>query len=123
MIHKTLEIHVNVTCEYTRFDNPLRPTAGELTYWNTQGGAIGLITTTRQIFVTVGVTFNVALGEYLFAFGSNEYPSIAEALRLTKNDPSVSGISQRRLVFFICDPSQDKTRTRKHPVTQLLHDK
>lgn len=96
---------VTVTCEYTRFDNPLRPTAGELTYWNTQGGAIGLITTTRQIFVTVGVTFNVALGEYLFAFGSNEYPSIAEALRLTKNDPSVSGISQRRLVFFIGDPA------------------
>lgn len=96
---------VTVTCEYTRFDNPLRPTAGELTYWNTQGGAIGLITTTRQIFVTVGVIFNVTLGEYLFAFGSNEYPSMAEALRLTKNDPSVSGNSQRRLVFFIGDPA------------------
>uniref|UniRef100_UPI004049F059 type IX secretion system sortase PorU n=1 Tax=Gelidibacter sp. TaxID=2018083 RepID=UPI004049F059 len=96
---------VTVTCEYTRFDNPLRPTAGELTYWNTQGGAIGLITTTRQIFVTVGVTFNVTLGEYLFSFGSNDYPSMAEALRLTKNDPSVSGNTQKSLVFFIGDPA------------------
>src|SRR5690606_11042784 len=96
---------VTVTCEYTRFDNPLRPTAGELTYWNTQGGAIGLITTTRQIFVTVGVTFNETLSEYLFAFGSNEYPSMAEALRLTKIDPSVAGNSQKSLVFFIGDPA------------------
>src|SRR5690606_33216229 len=38
---------VTVTCEYTRFDNPFRPTAGEYTYWNPQGGAIALITTTR----------------------------------------------------------------------------
>ena len=96
---------VTVTCEYTRFDNPFRPTAGEYTYWNTKGGAIGLITTTRQIFVSVGVTFNVKLGKYLFGFGSNDAPSMAEALRLTKNDPAISGIQQRRLVFFIGDPA------------------
>ncbi|WP_027127042.1 type IX secretion system sortase PorU [Gelidibacter mesophilus] len=96
---------VTVTCEYTRFDNPFRPTAGEYTYWNTDGGAIGLITTTRQIFVSVGVTFNVKLEKYLFGFGSNDYPTMAEALRLTKNDPTISGIQQRRLVFFIGDPA------------------
>lgn len=96
---------VTVTCEYTRFDNPFRPTAGEYTYWNTQGGAIALITTTRQIFVSVGVSFNIKLEKYLFGFGSDEYPTMAEALRLTKIDPSISGIQQRRLVFFIGDPA------------------
>ncbi len=96
---------VTVTCEYTRFDNPLRTTAGELTYWNPQGGAIGLISTTRQILVNVGVTFNIALSQYLFAFGSNEQVSMAEALRLTKESPAVAGIQQRRLVFFIGDPA------------------
>ena len=96
---------VTVTCEYTKFDDPTRPTAGEYTYWNTKGGSIGLITTTRQIFVTTGVAFNLVLEEYLFAFGSNDYPTMAEALRLTKNDNSISGISQKRLVFFIGDPA------------------
>ena len=100
-----LNCFVTVTCEYTKFDNPLRPTAGEYLYWNKEGGAIGLITTTRQIFVSVGVAFNVVLEEYLFAFGSSDYPSMAEALRLTKNDPTISGIAQRRLVFFIGDPA------------------
>jgi len=100
-----LNCFVTVTCEYTKFDNPLRQTAGEFLYWNKKGGAIGLITTTRQIFVSVGVAFNIVLEEYLFAFGTNDYPTMAEALRLTKNDPRISGVSQRRLVFFIGDPA------------------
>ena len=80
-----------VTCEFTRFDNPLRQTAGEFTYWNKQAGAIGLITTTRQIFVTTGISFNNIFGQYLFSYNPNdnyqdyEYPSMAEALRLDKN--------------------------------------
>ena len=106
-----LNCFVTITCEFTRFDNPHRPTAGEFTYWNKNGGAIGLITTTRQIFVSVGNTINRVLEEYLFSFNDNdefedyEYPSMAEALRLTKTSPSVSGILQRRLVFFIGDPA------------------
>jgi len=100
---------VTVTCEYTKFDDPTRPTAGEYIFWNPKGGSIGLITTTRQIFVTTGVSFNIVLEKYLFAFGSNDYPSMAEALRLTKNDNSISGISQKRLVFFIGDPAMKLT--------------
>jgi len=102
---------VTVTCEYSRFDNPLRVTGGELMYWNNNGGAIALITTTRQIFVNVGVTFNNVISEYLYSyndqdtFGEFEYPTMAEALRLSKTDPAISNISQKRLVFFIGDPA------------------
>ena len=100
-----LNCFVTVTCEYSKFDNPLRPSAGEFLYWNKDGGAVGLITTTRQIFVSVGVAFNEVLGNYLFSFNSNNYVSVAEALRLAKNDPAISGIAQRRLTFFIGDPA------------------
>ncbi|RNC83447.1 MAG: T9SS C-terminal target domain-containing protein [Winogradskyella sp.] len=95
---------VTVTCEYTKYDNPDLPTAGEFTYWNTNGGAIALITTTRQIFVTVGTNYNEVLEDYIFAYGSNEYPTMAEALRLTKLDPQIAGSFQKRLVHFIGDP-------------------
>ncbi|MCK7591847.1 type IX secretion system sortase PorU [Subsaxibacter sp. CAU 1640] len=94
---------VTVTCEFTKFDNPQRPTAGELIYWNSQGGSISLITTTREIFLTVGVGFNKVMEKYLFAFGSDNYPSMAEALRLTKNDPLIS--TQKEVVFYIGDPA------------------
>jgi len=106
-----LSCFVTVTCEYTRFDNPFRVTAGELVYWNKNGGAISLISTTRQIFVTSGVEFNSKLGEYLFSYNDediyadHEYPSIAEALRLTKNSNSVANIGQKYLVFYIGDPA------------------
>ena len=106
-----LNCFVTVTCEFTRFDNPFRETAGEFTFWNKETGAVGLITTTRQVFVNFGITFNRELGQYLFSYsdndtyGDNEYPTMAEALRLAKNDPSVSGNSQKNLVFFIGDPA------------------
>ncbi|WMI66145.1 type IX secretion system sortase PorU [Aestuariibaculum sp. YM273] len=109
--YNKLNCFVTVTCEFTKFDNPYRQTAGEFTYWNKDAGAIGLITTTRQIFVSFAIAFNNVLGEYLFSFNDNdaygdfEYPSMAEALRLTKNDPIISGQSQRRLIFFIGDPA------------------
>ncbi|MBU3823069.1 type IX secretion system sortase PorU [Flavobacteriaceae bacterium XHP0103] len=102
---------VTVTCEFTKFDNPYRQTAGEFTYWNKQAGAIGLITTTRQIFVNFAINFNNILGQYLFSYSDNdsygdyEYPSMAEALRLTKNESAISTSSQNRLVFFIGDPA------------------
>ncbi|MGB6268482.1 MAG: type IX secretion system sortase PorU, partial [Olleya sp.] len=105
-----LNLFVTVTCEFTRFDNPLRVTAGELIYWNKNAGAIALITTTRQIFVTVGKDFNNILKEYLFSYSTNdtysdyEYPTIAEALRLAKNDPSFSN-AQKNLAFYIGDPA------------------
>ena len=100
-----LNCFVTVTCEYTKFDNPLRETAGEFLYWNTKGGAISLITTTRRIFVDVGTDFNKTLSQYLLSYGSNQVVSIAEALRRTKNDPAISGKPQRRLVFYIGDPA------------------
>jgi len=96
---------VSVTCEFTKFDNPNRETAGEYLYWNKNGGSIALITTTRQIFVSVGVNFNLTLENYLFSLNSDSYTSMAEALRLTKTDPSISNSDQRRLVFFIGDPA------------------
>ena len=109
--YNKLNCFVTVTCEFTKFDNPFKETAGEFTYWNKQAGAIGLITTTRQVFVSLGITFNNVLGQYLFSFSEtdnfadNEYPSMAEALRLTKNDPAIASQSQRSLIFFIGDPA------------------
>lgn len=123
-----LNCFVTVTCEFTKFDNPLRPTAGEYTYWNKDGGAIGLITTTRQIFVQVGVAFNTVLEEYLFSYSDNdsypdhEYPSMAESLRLTKIDPAISSTLQRRLVFFIGDPAMKLAFPQPNIVLTKIND-
>ncbi|MGB5942046.1 MAG: type IX secretion system sortase PorU [Leeuwenhoekiella sp.] len=97
-----LPLIITVTCEFTRFDSPNRPAAGEELFWNTDGGAVGLLATTREISVSLGVTFNRELAERLFAIETNEIKSVAETLRLTKNG---IGNSQRRVIFFIGDPA------------------
>lgn len=93
---------VTVTCEFTKFDNPLRITGGELTYWNRDGGAISLITTTRSIGVQLGVSFNLLLAEELFGFGLNIPGTPAEALAVTKNQISQPG---KRVIFYVGDPA------------------
>ena len=95
-------LFITITCDFSRFDNPYRLTAGEYTYWNPKGGAISMVTTTRSIGQGSAEYFNDKLFEYLFSYGSNQYTTIAEALRLAKNsNPS----SSSNVVFYIGDPA------------------
>lgn len=93
---------VTVTCELTKFDNPQRITAGELTYWNREGGAVSLITTTRSIGVQLGVLFNEVLARELFGFGVDIPVPPAEALRISKNEIANNG---KRVIFYVGDPA------------------
>ena len=99
-----LPVIITVTCEFTRFDNPTHSAAGEELFWNADGGAVGLVATTREIFVRLGVTFNQDLSANLFSYGTNEIKSVAENLRETKN-----GINDelRRVIFYIGDPAME----------------
>lgn len=122
-------LFITITCDFSRFDNPYRPTAGEYTYWNPKGGAISMITTIRSIGQSGAEIFNDNLAANLFAYGSNSYPSIAEALRQTKTFASSGGPS--RVVFYLGDPAlklaipEQKvvlTKVNDIPITQPIDD-
>ena len=95
-------LFITITCDFSRFDNPSRPTAGEYTYWNPKGGAISMITTTREIGQFSAENFNDVLAKNLFSYDSNQYYSIAESLRISKNS---SPSSSSNVVFYIGDPA------------------
>ncbi len=95
-------LFVTITCDFSRFDNPSRPTAGEYTYWNPKGGAISMISTIRSIGQFSAENFNDVLAKNLFSYGSSQYTSIAESLRISKNsNPN----SSTNVVFYIGDPA------------------
>ncbi|MFB9078609.1 type IX secretion system sortase PorU [Flavobacterium procerum] len=95
-------LFITITCEFSRFDDPTRPTAGEYTFWNPKGGAISMLTTIRSIGQFNAENFNDNLSRNLLSYGSNQYTSIAEALRISKNEtPS----SASNVVFYIGDPA------------------
>lgn len=96
-----LPLFITVTCEFSRFDNPLRRTAGEFLLWNENGGAASLISTTREIYIGVGQIFNQRLISLLLNFDS-ENLSIAESLMNVKNQFSTT---QRYFIFAFGDPA------------------
>jgi len=94
-------VFLTITCEFTRFDNPLRISAGELAIRNPEGGPVSMITTTRAISVSDGVSFNRELAPFLFDYEENQI-SVGEAIRLTKVELGTNG---RRIVFYLGDPA------------------
>lgn len=99
-----LPLMVTVTCEFSRFDNPLRQAGGEFVFLNPNGGAASMITTTREIYISVGQRYNDVLVKKLFDIG-NENLSIAQALMEMKNDPTSPRTNQRFFVYFLGDPA------------------
>lgn len=78
-----LPLLITATCEFSRFDDPKRTSAGEFVFLNPDGGGIALLTTTRLVYSTPNFTlarrFNaVAYDEY------DEYPRLGDLARLTK---------------------------------------
>lgn len=115
----TLPLFITVTCEYSRFDNPIRPTAGEFTFLNKNGGATSMISTTREIFLSVGQSFNTKLIEKLFDFQNENY-SIAEATMYTKHNFRTI---QRFFVYNFGDPAMKLSQPKPNILITKMNDK
>ncbi|MFC4739410.1 type IX secretion system sortase PorU [Flavobacterium ponti] len=100
--YNNLPLFITMTCDFSRFDNPYLQTGGEFTFWNPEGGAINLVTTTRLIFVPVASTMNDNFNFFLYPDANNNQVSIGEALRKAKN---MNTSDNRRVVFNIGDPA------------------
>lgn len=98
----TLPLFITVTCDFSRFDNPNRITAGELLFKSKIGGAANMITTTREVFIFVGQQFNEILIRILMGF-NNEDLSISQALMRAKNQFSST---QKFFIYSFGDPAK-----------------
>jgi hypothetical protein len=118
-------LFVTITCDYSRFDNPFKQTGGEITYLNPRGGAISMITTVRSIGQQTAQVFNPILAKYLFAYNGNSYVSIAEALRLAKNEMNsnvVVYVGDPALFLAIARPKVILTQINDMPITGTFDD-
>lgn len=98
-----LNCFVTATCEFTKFDDPSRVSAGEWISLNPTGGAIALLTTTRSVYFSVNTNTIEALFDVVFTRDANNEPlTFGEIMRKTKN---TSGLSDNRRSFnLIGDP-------------------
>jgi hypothetical protein len=94
---------ITITCDFSRFDNPSRITAGELTLWNENGGAASMITTTREVFISTGQQFNERFIAALLNFDTaSDGLSIAGTLMEVKNKFSSF---QKFFIYSFGDPA------------------
>lgn len=104
-----LPLFMTATCEFSRWDDPVRTSAGENVFLNPNGGGIGLMTTTRIAFVTQ----NQAISNdfYDFVFKPTDEQGRAQRLgdiyRRTKVAATPSGTTStnHRIFALLGDPS------------------
>lgn len=99
-----LNLFVSATCEFTKYDDPKRVSAGEWVSLNPKGGAIALMTTTRSVYFGVNTSVGNALFDHVFDRNSDNSPlTFGEIMMRTKNDALQS--DNKRSFTLIGDPA------------------
>jgi len=104
-----LPLFVTATCEFSRFDDPGRTSAGEEVILRPNGGGIGLLTTTRLAYANFNETLNRNFYQNVFVRDSitKLFPRIGDVCTVTKNKTASvsSGTSNHRNFSLLCDPA------------------
>ncbi|QMU30193.1 type IX secretion system sortase PorU [Adhaeribacter radiodurans] len=94
---------ITATCEFGRYDDPARSSGAEYALINENGGAIGLISTTRPVYAGGNRVLNKNFFEIAFTPLNGQMPRLGDVLRLTKNR-SLSQVNNRNFAL-LGDPS------------------
>ena len=115
-----MNLFVSATCEFTKYDDPSRVSAGEWASLNPYGGSIALMTTTRSVWFGVNDITGKKFFENVFDLDVNNEPlAFGEIMRLTKN---ASGASDNKRSFtLIGDPALKIAIPRLKVVTDSIN--
>lgn len=100
-----LPLFFTATCEFTRWDDPERTSAGEYVFLNPTGGGIGLMTTVRVVYA--GPNFNLNLHYFNNTFNplsNGKMPTLGDVYEIMKNQYDGYIVNGRNFTL-IGDPS------------------
>jgi hypothetical protein len=99
-----LPVFMTATCEFSRFDNPDRISAGEMLLLNPNGGSVALFSTTRLVYATPNFFLNQNFYRFVLEKSENGRDMrLGDVMRLTKINTG-SGINKRNFTL-LGDPS------------------
>ncbi|MBL0342303.1 MAG: type IX secretion system sortase PorU [Bacteroidetes bacterium] len=103
---RKLPLFITATCEFSRYDDPGRTSAGELVLINSEAGGIALMTTTRLVYASQNAVLNAAMIRSLFENVNGEKPRLGDVYVKVKNDNNVlSGGINPRNFSLLGDPA------------------
>ncbi|OKL42195.1 hypothetical protein A3841_09445 [Pontibacter flavimaris] len=101
---------LTATCEFGRYDDPGRPSGAELALLHAEGGAVGLLTTTRPVYSNGNRVLNRNFYSAAFTPINGRMPRLGDLVMLTKNNSILANVSGSRGVnnrnfSLLSDPS------------------
>ena len=110
-----LPVFVTATCEFSRYDDSQRVSAGEHVLLNPEGAGIALFTTTRTITESDAKNLSHSFYKYALPERAGEVLTFGQVIRSLKNDLNSTGISGTNKLKFtlLGDPAL------KFPIPQL----
>jgi len=95
-----LPVFVTATCEFARYDDAKRVSAGEKVLLNPEGAGIALFTTTRTITESDAKNLSEAFYKYAIPERSGEVLTFGQVMKGLKNDLNTNGISATNKMKF-----------------------
>ncbi|MEQ8907640.1 MAG: type IX secretion system sortase PorU [Vicingaceae bacterium] len=117
-----MPIFMTATCEFSRYDDPFRTSAGELVLLNQQGGGAALMSTTRLVYSSPNFALNFDFYEAVFKRNNDgNFKRLGDVFMRTKNDNA--GSSNARNFSLLGDPSMKIAIPQHETVTTHLNGK
>ncbi|MDF1672224.1 MAG: type IX secretion system sortase PorU [Vicingaceae bacterium] len=115
--NSNLPLFVTATCEFSRFDDPLRTSAGELVLLKPHGG-IGLLTTVRLVFSSPNFVLNQTFFNQVFQQNNGEYATIGEIFMNVKN--LNASVANNRNFTLLGDPAIRLAYPKHEVITTMI---
>jgi len=116
-----MPVFVTATCEFSRYDDPERTSAGEQVLLNPLGGGIALFTTSRPTFGTPNLSINKSFYKYALPAPGTSRPRMGDIIRDAKRE-SGSDENGRKFVL-LGDPALQITTPQLKVVTTHINEK
>jgi hypothetical protein len=100
-----LPFFITATCEFSRFDDPQRVSAGELAFLNINGGIIGQLTTSRLVYGSSNLDFTDNFYDSLLVNNGYQKPTVGTALMKAKQTTSEGINNNKRKFYLMGDPA------------------
>ncbi len=117
--YDNMPVFITATCEFSRFDDPERTSAGEYVFLNPNGGGISLYTTTRATYAGANLRLNRHINKYALNKFDDEYLRMGEVLRLAKN--ATGSDENTRKFALLGDPALHFAHPEHNVVTATIN--
>lgn len=117
----TMPLFLTATCELARYDNPEFHSAGEILVMNPNGGAIGMLTTTRIVYSGSNYELDTAFFQVALDNATISNLTFGKINMLTKNGVPI-GNSSKANFSLLADPMLQMSYPKYEVFTTAIND-